>query len=65
MSLATYRNSNKPKASGRARQMDRVQAGAGTPTIASRLRKMFAACTAVLHAVKHVYPSRKRGCKKR
>ena len=43
MSLATYRNSNKPKTSGRARQMDRVQAGAGTPTIASRLRKMFVA----------------------
>ena len=43
MSLATYRNSNKPKASGRARQMDRVQAGVGTPTIACRLRKMFAA----------------------
>ena len=43
MSLATYRNSNKSKTSGRARQMHRVQAGAGTPTIASRLRKMFAA----------------------
>ena len=43
MSLATYRNSNKSKASGRARRIDRVQAGAGTPTIASRLRKMFAA----------------------
>jgi len=41
MSLATYRNSNKSKASGHARQIDRVQAGAGTPTIASRLRKMF------------------------
>jgi len=43
MSLATYRNSNKSKTSGRARQMDQVQAGAGTPTIASRLHKMFAA----------------------
>ena len=41
MSLATYRNSNKSKTSGHARQMDRVQAGAGTPTIARRLRKMF------------------------
>jgi hypothetical protein len=41
MSLATYPNSNKSKTSGRARQMDQVQAGAGTPTIASRLRKMF------------------------
>ena len=38
---ATYRNLMKPKASGSARQMDRVQAGAGTPTIASRLREMF------------------------
>ena len=43
MSLATYRNSNKSKTSGRAHQMDQVQAGAGTRTIASRLRKMFAA----------------------
>ena len=43
MSVATYRNSNNSKTSGRARQMHRVQAGAGTPTIASRLRKMFAA----------------------
>ena len=43
MSLATYRNSNKRKASGRTRPIDRVQAGAGTPTIASRLREMFAA----------------------
>ena len=55
MSLATYRNSNKSKASGRARQMDRVQAGARTPTIASRLRKMFAAagrlCVNILDAI--------------
>ena len=52
MSLATYPNSNKPKAPGRACQMDRVQAGAGTPTIASRLRKAFAAGARLfMHAV--------------
>ena len=55
MSLATYRNSNKSKASGRVRRIDRVQAGAGTPTIAGHLRKMFAAagrlCVNVFDAI--------------
>ncbi|MGB9043919.1 MAG: hypothetical protein WCC81_15770 [Pseudolabrys sp.] len=42
MSLATYRNSNKPKASGYAPKKNGTQAGS-VPTTSSRLRKMFAA----------------------
>ena len=42
MSLATYRNSNKSKVSGYASKKNGTRAGR-VPTIASRLRKMFAA----------------------
>ncbi len=54
MSLVTYRISIESKASGRARQTGRPQT-VGVPTIASRLRNMFAAvgrwCVSIFDAI--------------
>ena len=50
MSLVTYRISIESKASGRAHQTGRPQT-VGVPTIASRLRNMFAAVVSIFDAI--------------